>query len=325
MLNEKTKKILKIIGVVVAVFFFWSVFNSFTGRNNQDSLTSKYSSIKRVPQLLNQSITEDAGSSVEVEGRPMPMNVTEENFIESRQTVNDEVSSTELVIDEKVIKNGDLGLKVENTEKAAEKVSVIAKEQGGEVFATNFYERVKGQKSGNITIKVPVNKFEETIAKLKKVATQVISESTTGQDVTEQYADLQAQLKNKRAEEESFVKILDRAGKIDDVLAVTQQISRVRGQIERLEGRIRYMDSQTDMSTININLSEDIEIASTNNDWRPWQVVKRSAKELLSNIQDFVDGIIRFVIVGIPSLIPFLLFLLVLYWIGKRIYRKIRN
>jgi hypothetical protein len=225
--------------------------------------------------------------------------------------------------DKKVIKNGDLNLQIESTEKSAQEIGNIVRGKGGEVFATNFYERVKGQKSGFITVKVPVNKFEETINDIKKIATQVLSESTNGQDVTEQYTDLQAQLKNKRAEEESFVKILDTAGKIDDVLAVTREISRVRGEIERLEGKIRFMDSQTDMSTITINLTEDTTIVPVNEGWRPWQVVKQSVKELIASVQGFVDGIIRFVIVGIPSLIPFALLIIFLIWVGRKVHTKI--
>jgi hypothetical protein len=174
-----------------------------------------------------------------------------------------------------------------------------------------------------MTIKVPVEKFEDTIAKIKLVATQVISESTTGQDVTEQYADLQIQVKNKKAEEESFVKILERAGDIEDVLKVTVQISRVRSEIERLEGKIKLMNSQTDMSTIVVNLSEDIEITPIGNDWRPWQVVKKSFSELVGSLQGFVDGVIRFVIVTLPSFIIFLLIAWIVWIGGKKIYDKI--
>ena len=227
------------------------------------------------------------------------------------------------VTDKKVIKNGNISLTVGDTEWAAEEVSKIAREKGGEVFTTSLYEKIKGQKSGFITIKVPVDKFEETIKEIKKIATQVLKESTTGQDVTEQYVDLQAQLKNKKAEEESFVKILGTAGKIDDVLAATREVSRVRGEIERLEGRIRLMDSQTEMSTITIDLGEDVEVTPIGEGWRPWEVVKKSFKELIDNIQGFADGVIRFIIVGIPSLIPFILLAALLFWGGKKIYRKI--
>ena len=119
------------------------------------------------------------------------------------------------------------------------------------------------------------------------------------------------------------MKILGTAGKIDDVLATTREVNRVRGEIERLEGRIRFMDSQTDMSTIRVNLTEDVNVVPVSEGWRPWEVVKQSFKELMVNIQEFADGIIRFIIVGIPSLIPFVLLIGFLYWAAKKIFNKI--
>ena len=311
-LNEKVKRALRIAGAILGIFLLWAIFNLFTGNSNRTSTSQKES-------LSFPSLTGSSMSSA-------PMAADYEADSSSRvameaESINDVLDDVNLS-DKKVIKNGNLSLKIEKTEKAADEISQIVNAQGGEVFSTNFYERVKGQKSGSMIVKVPVNKFEDTIEKIKEVATQVVSESTTGQDVTEQYADLQAQLKNKKAEEESFVKILDRAVKIEDVLAVTQQISRVRGEIERLEGRIKYMDSQTDMSTITISLSEDVEITPISNDWRPWQVVKKSFSELIDSLQGLINGLIRFVIVILPSLIVFLLIIWIIWKAGKKIFEK---
>lgn len=320
MINEKIKKTFKVVGIVVAVLFLWGVFNLFFGTNKKvdpiNGMMDDYSGGIQSSALPSRDISFSNKLETPMEGEMMEASVESDMMA---------VADEQVVEDKKVIKNGNLTIKVESTEEAADKVAQIAKAQGGEVFSTNFSERVKGQKRGSVSIKVPVAKFEETVEALKKIATQVVDEFTTGQDVTEQYADLQAQLKNKRAEEESFVKILDRAGEIDDVLAVTKQIARVRGEIERLEGRIKFMDSQTDMSTIVVNISEDIEIAPVSNDWRPIQVIKKSFSELINNSQDFIDGLIRFIIVGIPSLIPFLIFLAIIYWIGKKIYKKIKS
>ncbi len=314
---EKIKPIAKIIGIVLGIFILWIIFGMITNKSSHQFSIQKGS--------LNSSRTfsdEMTLSENNIGSREMTDSDKSYNY----NTGSNQAASPEsITVEKKVIKNGDLTLKIENTEKAANEISAIAKGENGEVFSTNFYERTKGQKSGNIVIKVPVEKFEATIAQIKQVATQVISESTTGRDVTERYTDLQAQLKNKKAEEQSFIKILDRAGEIKDVLAVTQQVSRVRGEIERLSGQIRFMDSQTDMSTITVSLSEDIELTPVQNDWRPWQVTKKAFNNLINNLQDFVDGAIRFIVVGIPSLIPFLLFLGVIYWIGKKIWRKIRS
>jgi hypothetical protein len=310
------RKYLKIAGIVFGVFLLWGIFNLFMGNGSsisKQSLQSKSFSGKGIS---------DGMDMMETSSRNLGMSSPEMMMAEDSAGSAPE---SPVPADKKVIKNGNLSLKIEKTEKAVEEISEITKNQGGEVFSTNFYERVKGQKSGSMTIKVPVEKFEETISKIKSVATQVISESTSGQDVTEQYADLQIQVKNKKAEEESFVKILERAGKIEDVLAVTTQIARVRGEIERLEGRIRVMNSQTDMSTIVVSLSEDIEITPISNDWRPWQVVKKSFGELIDSMQGFVDGAIHFVIVTLPSFVIFLLIAWIVWIGGKKIYEKVIN
>lgn len=326
-MKEKIKLVAKIIGGIVGLFILWAIFTVATNRisygpSMHQSLLSPSSDVMQIQMdsedssYINGRIGETKSMMIE-DGAGMMYSVTDEVYLPQETGIT--------LTEKKVIKNGNLNLKVENTENASGEITQIAKEQKGEVFSTNFYERVKGQKSGSITIKVPVENFENTVEKIKAVATQVLSESTTGQDVTEEYTDLQAQLKNKQAEEQSYLKILDQAGDMEDILAVTKQVSRVRGEIERLQGRVRFMDSQTDMSTIYVNLSEDIEIAPVQNDWRPWQVTKKAFQDLINNTQDFVDGTIRFVIVGIPSLIPFLLFVGIVYWIGKKIWKKFKK
>jgi hypothetical protein len=227
-------------------------------------------------------------------------------------------------IDKKIIKNGDLDLKVSSVDDASQKISVIAKSNGGEVASSSFYQTSNNLKSGNIVVKIPIANFEKTFAELKKVATLVISESTSGQDVTEQYADLQAQLKNKQAEERQFQNVMGQAQKISDILEVTQQLSRVRGEIERLQGRIKFMDSQTDMSSIFISLTEDANITFSDS-WRPWQVVKETFNALVKDVQKFVNFLIVLIIQVIPVLALYLLIFYIIYRIGKKIYLKVKN
>jgi hypothetical protein len=227
-------------------------------------------------------------------------------------------------MDKKIIKSGNLNLKVDNANQTMEKISEIAKSNGGEVFASNFYQSKNNIRVGTITVKVPMANFETAFAEIKEVASVVIRESTSGQDVTEQYIDLVAQLKNRQAEEQSFIKILNQAQKIDDVLAVTRELARVRGNIEQLQGRIKYLESQTDMSTIAINLTEDENITVVDS-WRPFQVAKEAFNALIKGLQSFVDFLIRLLIVVIPLLLIWLLIFYLIYRGGKKIYLKIKN
>lgn len=319
-MNNFTNKLRQInkpvIFIIIGIFLLW-IISDITPKK-QNSLSSKNSS---TDMMMPTSIEPDYQNNLVGER----MMTSEKGGFGVANDTNEIQISESALIEKKEIRNGNLSLKVEKIDEATDKIEVIAKNQNGEVFSTNFHEAIKGQKSGYIIIKVPIEKFEITIDQIKSVATQITSESTTGQNVTEQYSDLKIRLKNKEAEEQSFIKILDQAVKVEDVLAVTRELSRVRSEIEQLQGQINFMDSQTDLATITVDLSEDIEIAPIQNDWRPWQVVKKSFSDLISNTQDFVDGIIRFIIIGIPSLIPFLILIGIIYWIGKSVWSKIKN
>lgn len=323
-MNEDIKKILKIGGFMGGTFILIGLFllitlGMFSGHNisKNKTLTTGNFPGSYPPAAM--------GEATELMVADRGMKMVEQPMGGAMLNQVTSIDEGVLVEDAKIIKDGNLSLRIKNIEVATGKIADITKQMGGELFSTNFYEEVAGQKSGFLTIKVPVANFEKTLAEIKKVATQVSNESTNAQDVTEQYTDLQAQLKNKKAEEESFVKILGAAGKIDDVLAATREVARVRGEIERLEGRIRFMDNQTDMSMITVNLTEDTNIVLANDSWRPWQVVKESFKELITNIQKFADGVIRFIIIGIPALVPFAILVGFLYWIARKMFKKINS
>lgn len=226
--------------------------------------------------------------------------------------------------DQKIIKNGSLNVKVDSTDSASEKISQIAKDNGGEIFSSNFYQSSKDIKSGIISVKVPVANFEKTLAEIKKVAALVVRESMSGQDVTEEYADLRIQFKNKQAEEQQYLEILKQAQKVSDILEVTQQLSRVRGEIEQLQGRIKFLNSQTEMSLITVNMTEDANITISDS-WRPWQVVKSAVNALIKKGQGFINLVIVLVIMVIPVVILYLLLIWLVYFIGKKIYSKIKN
>jgi len=310
------KKILKIAGIAFLAVIIFGLWNIISGdkKISQQSSDSVLNYDYRGDKMAASDYLESPTSSPDESSRMM-----------SGSLESSEIAAQENLVEKKVIKNGNLSLKVKKTQEAVAFISEVAKAKGGEIFSTNLVERVKGTKSGTVVVKVPVAQFESAISEIKKIATQVVIEYTSGQDVTEQYTDLQAQLKNKQAEEQSFVKILDQSGKIDDILAVTREISRVRGEIERLQGRIRFLESQTDMSTITVSLSEDAELAPVGSGWRPGQVFKQSIQDLVKGAQNFVDGLIKLVILGLPSIILFVIIFFMIWKVAKKVVEKIRN
>lgn len=233
--------------------------------------------------------------------------------------------ATSPVAEKKMIKSGNLYLKVNEIGAAMNEISAIAGNNQGEIFSSEVSRTVEGKtRHAYVTVKVPATSFDKAFEELKKVASVVLTESVSGQDVTEQYADLQSRLRNKQAEEASFMKILEQAGKMDDVLMVTKELSRVRGEIELLQGRIRLMDSRIDMSSITMDITEDATITVVDT-WRPWQVVKNSVNDLLESLQGMVDLVIKFFVQILPMLLIWSLLIWVIYRLSRRIFLKIKN
>ena len=105
-------------------------------------------------------------------------------------------------------------------------------------------------------IRVPVEAFEAFLAEVAGLG-ELERNSRTSQDITEQFADLDARLKNKKVEEARLQKILEEnTGKIDDVLKVETELSRVRGEIEQMEGRLRLLDNLSALTTVAITVNE---------------------------------------------------------------------
>ena len=112
------------------------------------------------------------------------------------------------------------------------------------------------QRSMHWKIRVPVDQFESFVGKVVALG-ELERNSRTSQDVTEQYYDIEARIKNKKAEEKTITKILEeRTGKLEDVLKVEVELSRVRGEIEQLEGKIRVLENLSSLATLTLNVRE---------------------------------------------------------------------
>jgi Domain of unknown function (DUF4349) len=109
--------------------------------------------------------------------------------------------------------------------------------------------------SGQVTFRVPVDAFESVLRELKGLGTYRGEESST-EDVTNQYIDLNGQLVAWRAQERVYLRLLDRAKSVTDVIAVQNQLQQVQSNIERLQGQVNYLEDQSSFSTIVLHVSE---------------------------------------------------------------------
>lgn len=229
--------------------------------------------------------------------------------------------------DRMIIRTGSLALLVGDTNKAMESVGGIVAELQGYIVSSNSW-RNNEYVSANMSVRVPAASFDAAMERIKAVANVVKNTSTSGDDVTEEYADLDAQLRTLKATENELLELLtqvrERTGKAEDILAVYRELTNIRSQIERIEGRMQYLGRMTAMATINISLEPDIADQPLTSDtkWRPQATLASALKRLVETLQFLGDALIWILLYVAPILILILLPLVALVWLINRLRRN---
>lgn len=229
----------------------------------------------------------------------------------------------------KIVKNGSLSLLVKKAEETATQIKKVAREAGGFVQNSNIYEVEKGVKGGVVSIRVPADKFREAMGEIKELAVEVKKEEENTRDVTERYLDIEARLENRRAEEEQYQQIMKQAEEVEDVLNVASRLSDVRGEIERLEAQLDYLEGEVDMSTITVNLTSEAEIEVLGIRWRPLYVVKKAAQDGLKSFTAYIDSMVKLIfrlpVIGLWSASILFLLVVILRILGFVWRRFVKN
>jgi hypothetical protein len=229
-----------------------------------------------------------------------------------------------------VIQTADLAIVVNDPQTRMTEISKMAQDMGGYVVSSNLYQTStnlgKQVPEASIVVRVPAKKLDEALALIKKDAGDVQYENRTGQDVTSAYVDLQAQLKAKEAAEVQLLKIMNDAVRAEDVLNTYMQVQAIQTEIEQLKGQIKYYDEAVALSSISVRLiaeaaNQPIEVGP----WKPAGAAKQAIEDLILFFQNFVDFLIRFVIYILPALILIAVPLLIIFFIGRAIYRRVRK
>ena len=241
----------------------------------------------------------------------------------------DAFSTGPVAQDRLVIENADQAIVVKDPKTRMKEISDLAKQMGGYVVSSNLGEDIStGQKvpQGSIVIRVPSEKLDEALTKIKAGAIDVPHENRSGQDVTSQYVDLQAQLTAKQAAEKKLLEIMDQATRSEDVLNAYSQVQSIQTEIEQLKGQIKYLEESAALSAITVQLiaeasTQPIEVGP----WKPEGAAKQAIQDLIFFFQNFVDFLIRLVLLTLPALVLIAIPLFVLYLIGRAVYRRVRR
>ena len=173
----------------------------------------------------------------------------------------------------------------------------------GEVYKSGKNKDNAGPLYATIVVKVPSDETSAALKDLKKLG-KIENEQESEEEVTEQYVDLNARLKNLQRTEERYLDFFDAAKTVEDMLKIEEQLTRVRGEIESLQAQIDHLEKSAKLGTITIYLHEPAQITKQIRDWGFIEAV-------LQGIQNFIT-VVNYLVMTFGALLPFLILILLL-------------
>ncbi|MDO8755226.1 MAG: DUF4349 domain-containing protein [Anaerolineales bacterium] len=212
-----------------------------------------------------------------------------------------------------IIKSAEIKLLVESTDHAIDRATQVVGDSGGYIISSRVwyqpYYDGENYKYATITLGIPVQQFERTLSRLRGLAIQVLDETASGEDVTDQYVDLQSQLINLEATRERIKSFLADAKSVDEALRINAELTEIERQVEEIKGRINYLQDRSSYSTITINFEPELpEILPTPtpqpNPWQAGETFEDAKETVIHAYQGIVDFLIWVFVVMVPILAP---------------------
>ncbi|MCL4528969.1 MAG: DUF4349 domain-containing protein [Chloroflexi bacterium] len=229
-----------------------------------------------------------------------------------------------------VIQTAELTIVVKDVNARAAAIQNMATQMGGFVVSANNYQTYASDGTqvpqADVVVRVPADQLEAALTQIKQGTVDVKSETRSGQDVTDQYVDLQSRLTAKQAAEDQLIKIMQNATRTQDVLDVYQQLQQVESDIEVLKGQIKYYEQSAALSAITVHIVAEETVKPLQvGGWKPQGVARDAIQSLIFFWQGFINFLITFFLLVLPVLItiaiPIFLVALLLRWIFRKIWK----
>ncbi len=234
----------------------------------------------------------------------------------------------------KIVARATMTLVVEDTDAIVNTLQQKLDAIGGYVAQANLYRNSYGgdeRLQGTMTVRVPAASLEALMAELEQMAVDVQNKTISREDITDQYSDAEARLRNLEATEVELREMLAEVrakpnAKPDDILTVYQHLTDIRGQIEQVQGRKNMYDNLVGLSTLELTLTPNwTTIPVIEEGWQPAQTLRNASRELVSALQDLADGAIWLIVFLLPILILIFIPLTIIFLLLRAGVRRLRG
>jgi hypothetical protein len=182
--------------------------------------------------------------------------VTGSNIPEQQPTPNSSADRASINTNRKLIRNANVDLEIASFDEAVQKITSFASEEHGYIATSSSEKQANGKLRGEVVVKVLPENLDRFLQKIRGLG-ELKNQSLGTEDVTKAYFDTDSRLKNARVMEQRLIDMLKtKTGKVADLLAVEKELGRVREEIERMQGDLKYWDAQVQFATVTIALAE---------------------------------------------------------------------
>lgn len=225
-------------------------------------------------------------------------------------------STVETTNNQMIIYTGFIEIEVSDYNKTVTNIINKVNELNGFIVKSNEYQhRVDENRIGEIVVRIPDEHFHSFMNHVEDSSTKVLSKTTSGNDVTEEYVDLQSRLRSKQAVEERLLSFMKEAEKTDDLLKISNDLARVQEEIEQIKGRMNYLENHVAFSTITINIQEKAVIIPEIKNTSELNTMENATKLFFETINAILNVFSKFIVLLIgysPIIVPLLIFALII-------------
>ncbi|MEB1809377.1 MAG: DUF4349 domain-containing protein [Bacillaceae bacterium] len=246
---------------------------------------------------------------------------TEKEMIEEASVSTDQ-SSNNQSSERMVIYNAHLSLEVNDYHQSEAAIQKQVKELGGFVIESSVFRSGELQIHGNLIVKIPQKHFQAFLNDVESASVKVNERMITGNDVTEEYVDLESRLRSKRVVEKRLLAFMEDAENTEDLLKISSDLAKVQEEIERTLGRMNYLEKNVEFSTVTIYLQENkVNVPSIqgSSDLNTWEKSKSLFMSSINNTVALFSGLVVLLIGLSPIFIPMgIIVLVIIFKLRKR-------
>ncbi|MFC4022252.1 DUF4349 domain-containing protein [Oceanobacillus longus] len=280
--------------IVLCIGILVTACSNDSESSESSSDQANFNTEESVEREINDSISEGNDQAV----------VQEDSDFQEEGAASQEVEI--IPSDRKIIYNANLYIEVKDYQQTLNRIQSQVADRGGYIVESNMTGDTENSSTyGHVTVRIPQDQFREFILIVEEGSSNVLESSISGQDVTEEFIDLESRLKSKRVVEERLLSFMEQAEKTEDLLTISADLAKVQGELDEITGRMKYLENRTDLATVTISIQENnVTISGMNDgDLNTWEKTKQQFLKSINFLLSAFSGIFVFIIGNLPLFI----------------------